>query len=82
MLLNKLMSCVLCIIPKARFIDILQANDITKFSFDSPSGSSDGMPVYLAGLQELIGWLIVMFKVTGVCPQAIHYHLYLIIFHN
>lgn len=65
-----------------RFTEILQANDCTEFPFDTQSSSSDVMPVYLAGLTKLIGQLILMFKVTGVCPEAINYHLYLIIFHN
>lgn len=42
--------------------------------------SSDPVPVFAAGFAKLIGHLILLMSVTGVCPEAVNYYHPLIIF--
>lgn len=42
--------------------------------------SSDPVPVYVTGFAKLIGHLILLMSVTGVCPEAVNYYHPLIIF--
>lgn len=53
-----------------------------QFQFDAQHNSSDPVPVFLAGLAKMIGHLILLMSVTGVCPEAVNYDHPLIISHN